>query len=110
MVLHERKLILDPDVFSDLTPEILEKMEAMGARKVLEVLTAHMIRVLKERRKARKKATKSGSKKRKELGDVPGVSAPMAPTPTAVAEGDDMVIDIVGSDDEPSAKKRKLEA
>ncbi|KIY73775.1 hypothetical protein CYLTODRAFT_416799 [Cylindrobasidium torrendii FP15055 ss-10] len=108
MVLHERKLILDPDVFSDLTPEILEKMEAMGARKVLEVLTAHMIRVLKERRKARKKATKSGSKKRKELGDVAGPSAPAAATPTIV-EGDDMVIDIVGSDDEPTAKKRKLE-
>ncbi|PPR02431.1 hypothetical protein CVT24_001980 [Panaeolus cyanescens] len=50
MVLHERKLILDPDVFAELTPEMLTELEKMGARAALGVLTNHMIRALKERR------------------------------------------------------------
>ncbi|KAF8165043.1 hypothetical protein B0H34DRAFT_670984 [Crassisporium funariophilum] len=50
MVLHERKLILDPDVFSGLTKEMLENLEKMGARAALAVLTTHMVKALKERR------------------------------------------------------------
>jgi len=50
MVLHERKLILDPDVFANLTKEMLVELEKMGARAALAVLTNHMVRALKERR------------------------------------------------------------
>lgn len=50
MILHERKLILDPDVFAELTTEMLTELEKMGAREALGVLTNHMIRALKERR------------------------------------------------------------
>jgi hypothetical protein len=50
MILHERKLILDPDVFAELTKEMLSELEKMGAREALGVLTSHMIRALKERR------------------------------------------------------------
>ena len=50
MILHERKLILDPDVFAELTKEMLTELEKMGAREALGVLTSHMIRALKERR------------------------------------------------------------
>ena len=50
MVLHERKLILDPDVFAGLTKEMLAELEKMGARAALTVLTNHMVRALKERR------------------------------------------------------------
>ena len=50
MILHERKLILDPDVFAELTKEMLAELEKMGAREALGVLTGHMIRALKERR------------------------------------------------------------
>jgi len=50
MVLHERKLILDPDVFASLTKEMLVELEKMGARAALTVLTNHMVRALKERR------------------------------------------------------------
>jgi forkhead box protein K len=50
MVLHERKLILDPDVFAGLTKEMLVELEKMGARAALAVLTNHMVRALKERR------------------------------------------------------------
>ncbi|CAA7260234.1 unnamed protein product [Cyclocybe aegerita] len=50
MVLHERKLILDPDVFAELTKEMLEQLEKMGAPTALSILMGHMIRALKERR------------------------------------------------------------
>ena len=50
MVLHERKLILDPNVFAGLTKEMLTELEKMGARAALAVLTNHMVRALKERR------------------------------------------------------------
>ena len=50
MVLHERKLILDPEVFAGLTKEMLAELEKMGARAALVVLTNHMVRALKERR------------------------------------------------------------
>lgn len=50
MVLHERTLILDPNVFSTLTKEMLVQLEKMGARAALGVLTGHMVRALKEKR------------------------------------------------------------
>lgn len=60
MILHERKLILDPDVFSSLTKEMLVELEKMGASKAIEILTGHLVRVLKERRKNRKSARGRG--------------------------------------------------
>lgn len=50
MVLHDRKLILDPNVFGELTKDMLDQLEKMGAPTALQILTMHMIRVLKERR------------------------------------------------------------
>ncbi|KAF8640038.1 hypothetical protein AX17_001280 [Amanita inopinata Kibby_2008] len=64
MILHERKLILDPDVFSELTPDMLTELERMGARAALVVLTAHMVRALKERRaREREKGKERGSRR-----------------------------------------------
>ncbi|KAJ3829088.1 hypothetical protein F5880DRAFT_1525883 [Lentinula raphanica] len=60
MILHERKLILDPDVFGSLTKEMLVELEKMGASKAIEILTGHLVRVLKERRKNRKSARGRG--------------------------------------------------
>ncbi|KAJ3848595.1 hypothetical protein EV368DRAFT_49015 [Lentinula lateritia] len=60
MILHERKLILDPDVFSSLTKEMLAELEKIGASKAIEILTGHLVRVLKERRKNRKSARGRG--------------------------------------------------
>ena len=127
MVLHERKLVLDPNVFSDLTPAIIADLEKMGARQALDVLTGHMVRVLKERRKARKSAKArgrggklGGGVKRKEPGDVPFTTAPLpARSPTATTNNaaappplplnEDAIINIEDSDgEEPAAKKRKL--
>ncbi|KAH9482424.1 Fork head transcription factor 1 [Psilocybe cubensis] len=79
MILHERKLILDPDIFAELTKEMLEKLEAMGARGALGVLTEHMIRALKERR-ARERGKERGG--RRPRGNGRGGAARKAPPTT----------------------------
>ncbi|PFH52629.1 hypothetical protein AMATHDRAFT_46173 [Amanita thiersii Skay4041] len=69
MILHERKLILDPDVFSGLTPEMLMELEGMGARAALVVLTGHMVRALKEKRaREREKGKERGARRGRALG------------------------------------------
>jgi len=66
MVLHERTLILDPDIFSGLDSAMLKELERMGARRALEVLAGHMVRVLKERRRSKEgERRKGGGEKEK---------------------------------------------
>lgn len=67
MVLHERRLILDPGVFGELTKEMLEQLEKMGAPTALSILTSHMIRALKERR-ARERGKDRGTRRPKGSG------------------------------------------
>ncbi|KAG5644592.1 hypothetical protein DXG03_008166 [Asterophora parasitica] len=50
MILHERTLILDPDVFGGLTKETLAGLEKIGTMAALQVLKDHMVKALKERR------------------------------------------------------------
>lgn len=64
MILHERKLILDPDVFTGLTPEMLTELEKMGARAALGILTGHMVRALKEKRAREREKNKDKGAKR----------------------------------------------
>ena len=74
MVVHDKKLILDPDVFAGLAEDKLEELERMGMRAALPVLTEHMVKVLKRRRaKERGKGRKRGAEKRGEsTGTVGG--------------------------------------
>ncbi|KAJ4472201.1 hypothetical protein J3R30DRAFT_3523865 [Lentinula aciculospora] len=81
MILHERKLVLDPDVFSSLTKEMLVELEKMGASKAIEILTGHLVRVLKERRKNRKNARGRGR-------GVKGAGGPSQKVATAGSTGD----------------------
>lgn len=99
MVLHERKLILDPDIFIGLTKEMLAELERMGARAALAVLTNHMVRALKERRAKgrgkerggrRRTGGREGPTKRAGRTNVTG-AAPETPTET-----DRGVADITG--------------
>ena len=70
MILHERKLILDPDVFGELTKETLEGLEKMGMVAALQVLKDHMVKVLKQRRaKGRNKAKRMKGTGKKGLGN-----------------------------------------
>jgi forkhead box protein K len=73
MVLHERKLILDPDVFAGLTKEMLAELEKMGARTALAVLTNHMVRALKERR-AKGRGKERGGRRPRGAGGQRGLA------------------------------------
>jgi len=73
MVLHERKLILDPDIFAGLTKEMLAELEKMGARAALTVLTNHMVRALKERR-AKGRGKERGGRKPRGAGGRGGLA------------------------------------
>jgi forkhead box protein K len=59
-VLHENQLILNPTIFSHLTPEQLRELEALGAQKALEILQGHIVRFLKERIKTEGRARGRG--------------------------------------------------
>lgn len=76
MVLHERTLILDPDVFSGLTKERLAEIEQMGMRAALGLLTTHMVKALKERRaKERGKGRERGTRRVRGTGKRGGSAA-----------------------------------
>jgi hypothetical protein len=77
MVLHERTLILDPNVFSGLTQERLGEIERMGARAALAVLTQHMVKALKERR-AKERGKDRERKGKKSKKSPPGQAAATA--------------------------------
>lgn len=83
MVVHDKKLILDPGVFAGLAKEKLEELERMGTRAALPVLTEHMVKVLKRRRaKERGKGRKRGTGKRVEnagIAEDPFTTAPLEP-------------------------------
>lgn len=88
MVLHERKLILDPNVFGELTKEMLEQLEKMGAPTALSVLTGHMIRALKERRarergkdRSSRRPKGSGVRKTGSASGAPFTKVPLDQTP-----------------------------
>ncbi|KIL68254.1 hypothetical protein M378DRAFT_72467 [Amanita muscaria Koide BX008] len=131
MVLHERKLILDPDVFSELTPEMLVELEKMGARAALTVLTGHMVRALKEKRvrergKSKEKRRAKGSRKgapaalagdpakscHQDPSDLRGdeeIGETLQASPMEPVDAASPLIVVDDSDDEgPAAKKRKV--
>jgi forkhead box protein K len=71
IVLHENQLILNPTIFSHLTPAQLRELEALGAQKALEILQGHIVRFLKERIKTEGRARGRGRGKRAR-GAAPG--------------------------------------
>ncbi|KAF7776320.1 transcriptional regulator family: Forkhead [Agaricus bisporus var. burnettii] len=128
MILHERKLILDPDVFSGLTSEMLKELEKMGAMAAVKVLTAHMVRALKERRaktkikdKSAKKAAKAAKKAAAAttsaiaesnntiLSEPASIAvANASPDGTIVDPGSPIIIIDDSEDEGPASKRRKL--
>ena len=82
--LQRDTIILNPAIFSSLTPEQLKELEALGAKKAIEILQSYIVRFLKERiktegakAKGKKKKDKSSKKKDasvKEDGSGSGVA------------------------------------
>jgi len=131
MILHERKLILDPDVFSGITQDMLKQLEKIGAMAAVRVLTGHMVRALKERRaknknkdrnarKAAKAAKKSAAATSADIC-LTNPSSLLVPVPTTsvgitaltaeetLADPGSPIIVIDDLEDEsPAAKRRKL--
>ncbi|KAH9850089.1 hypothetical protein C2E23DRAFT_870294 [Lenzites betulinus] len=52
IVLHENTLVLNPEIFSHLSPQHLQDLEALGAQKAIEILQAYIVRYYKEKLKA----------------------------------------------------------
>ena len=52
IVLHENTLILNPEIFSHLTPQHVQDLEALAAQKALEILQSYIVRYYKEKLKA----------------------------------------------------------
>jgi forkhead box protein K len=71
-VLHENQLILNPTIFSHLTPEQLRELEALGAQKALEILQGHIVRFLKERIKTEGRARGGRGRVKRARGSAPG--------------------------------------
>ncbi|KAF5364364.1 hypothetical protein D9756_000796 [Leucocoprinus leucothites] len=90
MILHERKLILDPDVFSGITQDMLKQLEKMGAMAAVQVLTGHMVRALKERRaksKSKDKSAKKAAKAAKKAAATVATAAAVANIPALPTAG-----------------------
>lgn len=125
MILHERTLILDPDVFGGtesgggLTPEKLKELEAMGVGKAIEVLKGVLVRVLKERRRGKGKgvgkgqggasarggkagAGRGGGNGKKTATATPAATGPLIPvliTQAPVGDAESPIV-VVDSDDD----------
>ena len=93
IVLKDNTIILSPTIFSSLTQEQLKELEALGARKAIEILRSYIVRFLKE--KIRTEGAKGKGKKRskkdkaKKDGDnklSSGQTSDVATNPPVIAE------------------------
>ncbi|KAG6849660.1 hypothetical protein H0H93_006502 [Arthromyces matolae] len=78
MILHDRTLVLDPNVFGELTKQTLEGLEKMGMVAALQVLKDHMVKVLKQRR------AKGRNKVKRPKGTGKSGNVPQGPPLTTV--------------------------
>lgn len=78
IVLHQNTLILNPTIFSHLTPEQLRDLEALGAQKALEILQGYIVRFYKEKLRAEGGRGRGRGRGRKTRGGAPGSSRTLA--------------------------------
>lgn len=153
IALHNNTIILNPTIFSSLTSDQLKELEALGAKKAIEILQGYIVRFLKEKRKAESKEKKKSKKKKREAKEgasgadtgnaseaavgkhntESGMTKPgsVVGEPKALSPTSDMIqavaplristpppldasttleeIDIMGEDDEPSLKRRRMD-
>ncbi|KAH9947296.1 hypothetical protein B0H21DRAFT_692331 [Amylocystis lapponica] len=86
IVLHDNMLILNPEIFSHLTPEHLRDLEALGAQKALEILQSYIVRYYKEKLKAEGGRGRGRGKPRRGRGGrglTPAGSSSRADTPNS---------------------------
>ncbi|KZT12911.1 uncharacterized protein LAESUDRAFT_733482 [Laetiporus sulphureus 93-53] len=79
IVLHDNSLILNPEIFSHLTPEHLRDLEALGAQKALEILQSYIVRYYKEKLKAEGGRGRGRGRPRRGRGAPPGTGRDVPP-------------------------------
>nr|VWP02609.1 N/A [Ganoderma boninense] len=86
IVLHENTLILNPEIFSHLTPQHLQDLEALGAQKALEILQSYIVRYYKEKLKAEGARGRGRGRPRRGRGGTGRGSAPSVASARAETE------------------------
>lgn len=87
--LQRDTIILNPAIFSSLTPEQLKELESLGAKKAIEILQSYIVRFLKERIKtegAKAKGKKKKDKKKKDTSTKEEGTGNADQTNSAVAQ------------------------
>ncbi|KAI0091850.1 hypothetical protein BDY19DRAFT_983448 [Irpex rosettiformis] len=79
IVLHQNTLILNPVIFSHLTPEQVRDLEALGAQKALEILQGYIVRFYKEKLRAEGGRGRGRARVKKLRGGAPNPSRSAAP-------------------------------
>ncbi|EKM59469.1 uncharacterized protein PHACADRAFT_114271 [Phanerochaete carnosa HHB-10118-sp] len=82
IVLHQNTLILNPTIFSHLTPQQLRDLEALGAQKALEILQGYIVRFYKEKLRA-----EGGRGRGRGRGRRPRGGGSQGPTRSQASEG-----------------------
>lgn len=123
IILYEKKLILDPIVFAEITDERMHEIEKMGAKVAIQALTTHLTKVMKERRSRERRNRGRGrggpssrptgrSSVGASLGAVASTIQPSHPPPPAdssVVDAESPFVVVDDSDDEaPASKRQKL--
>ncbi|KAI5119756.1 hypothetical protein M0805_004088 [Coniferiporia weirii] len=80
IALHRDTIILNPTIFSSLTADQLKELEALGAKKAIEILQSYIVRFLKEKRKSESSKSKGKKKNKKKDGKDEGTSGAEAGT------------------------------
>lgn len=73
IVLQDNTLILNPQIFSHLTPKHLQELEALGAQKALEILQGYIVNFYKEKLRAEGARGRGRGRPKRGRG-VPGAS------------------------------------
>lgn len=79
IVLQDNTLILNPQIFSHLTPKHLQELEALGAQKALEILQGYIVNFYKEKLRAEGARGRGRGRPKRGRGG-PGASRGAAPS------------------------------
>lgn len=89
IALQNNQIVLNPTIFSSLTPVHLKELESLGARKAVEILQTYIVRYLKEKRRSEKKEKKKEKKDKKRKEGAANAAKEEEETPIVDAEMQD---------------------
>ena len=115
-MLHENTLYLSPTVFGHLSADEIETLQTQGVQAALNALQTHIVRYLRDKKRAEKGGKKRKKDKREKDRVVPAsapapVAAPQPQQPAPVLEEPGSPILIIDDDEDeaPAPKRRKID-